>query len=107
MTGTRTRKSQALITSAGRGHTLDVEARTRRYLITMAVRTVCFMGFLFLPGWWKVGMLAGAVLLPAIAVLLANNSDHRPPPLATTVDEEERRALPPAEVIKGVVEDET
>ena len=40
-----------LITSAGRGRTLDLEERQRRYLITMAVRTACFLLFLVVPGW--------------------------------------------------------
>lgn len=94
-----------LITTAAHGRTLDVDARERRYFITMGIRTACFVAFLFVPGWWKVVTLLAAAFLPMIAVLLANNSDHRPPPVAPESDEE-RLALPASEVIEGVVEDD-
>lgn len=94
-----------LITTAARGRTPDVDERERRYFITMGIRTACFFAFLFVPGWWKVVTLLAAAFLPMIAVLLANNSDHRPPPVAPE-DDEERPALPPSEVIEGVVEDD-
>lgn len=94
-----------LITSAAHGRTPDLDARERRYFITMSIRTACFFAFLFVPGWWKVVTLLGAAFLPMIAVLMANNSDHRPPPVATEPDED-RLALPASEVIEGVVEDD-
>lgn len=94
-----------LITSAARGRTLDVDERERRYFITMSIRTACFFAFLVVPGWWKVVTLLAAAFLPMIAVLMANNSDHRPPPVAPEL-EEDRLALPPSEVIEGVVEDD-
>lgn len=106
MAGSRNTPDTPLITSAAHGRTLDVETRTRRYLVTMGVRTFCFLAFLVVPGWWKVAALVGAVVLPLIAVLLANNSDHRPPPVFAEGDGEERLALPPSEVIAGVVEDD-
>lgn len=95
-----------VITRAARNKTLDIDARNRRYLITMAVRTACFLAFLVVPGWWKVLALAGAALLP-IVVLLANATDNRPTPLVTPEDVEEsgRMALPGAGVIKGTVEE--
>lgn len=94
-----------LITTAARGRTPDVDQRERRYFITMSIRTACFFAFLFVPGWWKVVTLLAAAFLPMIAVLMANNSDHRPPPVAPE-DDEDRPALPPSEVIEGVVEDD-
>lgn len=97
----------AVITTASHGRTLDVETRTKRYLITMGVRTACFLAFLVVPGWWKVAALAGAALLPAFAVLFANNSDHRPPPVATAEEPSARLALTGGETIPGIVEDET
>lgn len=95
-----------VITNAGRNRTLDIDARNRRYLITMAVRTACFLLFLVVPGWWKVLALAGAALLPVV-VLLANASDNRPPPLVTPDDVEESgmMALPGTAVIIGTVEE--
>lgn len=95
-----------VITTAGRSKTLDIDARNRRYLWTMGLRTVCFLAFLIVPGWWKLLALAGAALLPMV-VLLANASDNRPPPLVTNDDMEEGGlvALPGNAVIEGTVEE--
>ncbi len=95
-----------LITNAGRNKTLDIDARNRRYLLTMAVRTACFLAFLVVPGWWKIVALAGAALLPLV-VLLANATDNRPPALVTPTDEEDSGlvALPGTAVIRGTVEE--
>ncbi|NLE96879.1 MAG: DUF3099 domain-containing protein [Propionibacterium sp.] len=95
-----------LITRASRGRTLDLEERQKRYAITMGIRTVCFLLFLVVPGYWKVLALAGAALLPIIAVVLANASDRRLPPEPERPDDSTRRALPPTEVIHGSVDDE-
>ena len=104
--GNKRDQDVTVITSAGRNKTLDIDARNRRYLITMAVRTACFLAFLVVPGWWKVLALAGAALLPMV-VLLANASDNRPSPLVTPDDEEDSGlvALPATAVIKGTVEE--
>lgn len=107
MARTRPRQETALITSAGHSHTRDVDRRSRVYFIAMSIRTACFFAFLFLPGWWKVAALIGAAVLPGIAVLLANNADHRPPPGDPGLGDMTRPALPPAETIRGDVEDET
>ena len=104
--GTKQNADVTVITNAGRNKTLDIDARNRRYLITMAIRTACFLAFLVVPGWWKVLALAGAALLPVV-VLLANATDNRPPPLVTPGDEEQSGtlALPGAAVIEGTVEE--
>lgn len=95
-----------LITRASRGRTLDLEERQKRYAITMGIRTACFVLFLFVPGYWKVVALAGAALLPIIAVVLANASERRPPPEADSEEASDRPALPPSEVIPGSVDEE-
>ncbi len=94
-----------LVTSARPSRTLDVEVRTRRYLVTMGVRTACFLLFLVVPGWWKVAALVGAAILPAFAVLLANNADHRPGPGYVDQEEQALPALLPGQVVPGTVED--
>ena len=38
----------------------------------MSVRTVCVIGAIFIPGWPRWVLIAGAVLLPYVAVVLAN-----------------------------------
>lgn len=95
-----------LITSAHKGRSLDVEERQRRYLLTMGLRTACFVAFLFVPGWWKVACLLGAAVLPAIGVLLANNADRHALAAVPPEDESARPALPGGTIVAGTVEDE-
>jgi hypothetical protein len=96
-----------LITSAGRSRTLDLEERQKRYLITMGVRTACFLLFLVVPGLWKLVALGAAALLPAFAVLFANSADHRPPPVAPADEDiEPRPAITGGEVVRGTVEED-
>lgn len=102
----RTHHEPTLITNARPGRTLDVETRTRRYLWTMGIRTVCFFAFLFVPGWWKIVAMSGAIVLPLIAVLLANQADHHPPPDAADPDGEDTPALLPGQIIEGTVEED-
>ena len=52
--------------------TADIDARTRRYLISMGIRTVCFLLAIVTSGWPRWAFLAGAVLLPYISVVFAN-----------------------------------
>lgn len=94
-----------IITDARLSASEDLDRRQRRYLWTMLVRVVCFALMFFVPGWWKVVALLGAVFLPAAAVLLANNQDRRPPTSRPPEDDTDRPALPSAEVIPGEVED--
>jgi hypothetical protein len=61
----------------------DVAARQKRYLISMAIRTVCFVGAVFCysaglhPVAWV--LLVGALLLPFFAVVIANAASPRLP----------------------------
>lgn len=41
----------------------------------MSIRLACLGLMLVVPGGWKLVMLAGAVIIPLIAVLLANDPD--------------------------------
>ena len=61
------------ITTATRSHSDDVGARQRRYLISMGVRTVCFLAAVFSIGHWYLWVfLAASLVLPYVAVVLAN-----------------------------------
>jgi hypothetical protein len=62
----------ASITTAEVGLTDDLAMRTRRYLITMTIRTVCFVGAIVVdhPIRWLLAALA--VFLPYIGVVGAN-----------------------------------
>jgi hypothetical protein len=65
------------ITSARPGVRDDVDTRTRRYLISMGVRTGCFLGAVAASGWLRWVLFAGALVLPYLAVVLANGGRER------------------------------
>ena len=95
-----------LITSAGKRRSLDTDERRTRYLWTMAVRVVCFLGATVTPMPWNFVLLAAAAVLPTIAVMLANAIDQRRPPEVEAPEFLERPALAGGEIIDGaVVED--
>jgi hypothetical protein len=60
------------ITSAERGITDQQSSRTRKYLISMSIRTACVIAAIFVPGWPRWVLIAGAVVLPYFAVVIAN-----------------------------------
>ena len=62
----------ARITTASPTLAEDVAQRMRRYLIQMSIRVVCLIGAVTLQHWSRWLLLLGAVVLPYIAVLLAN-----------------------------------
>ena len=53
----------------------DAERRTRmiRYTIAMSIRLVCIVLVVIVPDWWRLVPAIGAVVLPYIAVVIANN----------------------------------
>ncbi|SHJ31899.1 Protein of unknown function [Tessaracoccus bendigoensis DSM 12906] len=102
----RTRDA-TLITNASRSQTLELAERQKRYLITMGIRTGCFLAFLIVPGWWKLVALGAAALLPAFAVLFANNADHHAPTAAPDGEGAQVRAITTGDVVRGTVEEET
>lgn len=64
------------ITTAGSSRQQDLVRRQRRYVISMAIRSICFVGAVIagLAGidWlWPI-LIAGAIVLPYIAVVMAN-----------------------------------
>ena len=44
----------------------------RKYLISMGIRVVCFVGAALTTGWLRWTLVAAAVLLPLFAVIVAN-----------------------------------
>lgn len=98
----------ALITSARPAKSLDVEARNRRYLLTMAVRVACFLGGVLSPAPWNWVLFVGAAVIPPIAVALANAVDLRRGPDADDEDDGQTgpRELTAGGVVPGSVEDD-
>ena len=55
----------------------DLGQRMRRYLISMSIRTVCFILAVVCTGWLRWTFAALAIVLPYVAVVLANAGPRR------------------------------
>ncbi|GAA1161141.1 DUF3099 domain-containing protein [Nocardioides aquiterrae] len=69
------------ITTAPSSRNADIAARQRRYLVSMGIRTVCFVAAIVAAlagiGWlWPI-FIAGALVLPYVAVVMANANASR------------------------------
>lgn len=76
----------------------DIGYRQRRYLVSMAVRTVCFVGAILTavagaPVWVVILLVVGALFLPYVAVIFANGG--REPTAAATFDDPAAREQKP------------
>lgn len=45
-----------------------------RYTIAMSIRVLCIFACFLVPGWWMIIPAVGAIVLPYIAVVVANVS---------------------------------
>lgn len=89
------------ITSATRSRSENVAGRQRRYLISMAVRTGCFLAAVFVASWslWLMWVfIIASFILPPVAVVVANaEADTDPDPEPGTLYDPSRPELgPPA-----------
>ncbi|WP_308268723.1 DUF3099 domain-containing protein [Yinghuangia soli] len=91
------------ISGARKSLTEDVRGRQRRYVLSMSIRTVCFLLAVVLSGPLRWVMLAGAVLLPYVAVVVANGGRSKAgdAPLSQVVPPQAHRAIeaPPEAVL--------
>lgn len=77
MSRDRNRSPEAVrITTAASDRNAEIAARQRRYLFSMSLRSLCFVGAIVaaLAGidWlWPI-LIAGALILPYVAVVMAN-----------------------------------
>ncbi|WP_427017935.1 DUF3099 domain-containing protein [Pseudarthrobacter sp. P1] len=60
------------ITDARTGHSDEMRTRMIKYALAMGIRMVCLVLIFVFDGWFKLIPVAGAVLLPWIAVVIAN-----------------------------------
>ncbi|GAA4389175.1 DUF3099 domain-containing protein [Nocardia zapadnayensis] len=65
------------ITEAEVSHEQDIHTRTVRYLISMGIRMLCFLLAVLTPSPWRWFFAAGAIVLPWVAVLIANAARAR------------------------------
>jgi hypothetical protein len=61
------------ITTAPANSSDDIDRRRRRYVVSMSIRTLCFVGAVLVgDNWVRWVLVAGAFVLPYIAVVMAN-----------------------------------
>jgi hypothetical protein len=65
------------ISGAAPGMSEEQKGRQRRYLISMGIRTLCFVAGIATTGWLRWTLLIGAVLLPYFSVVIANAGRER------------------------------
>ncbi|CAB4695237.1 MAG: DUF3099 domain-containing protein [Actinobacteria bacterium] len=63
---------RASVSDVGQSLTTDQSSRAKRYFISMMLRTLCFILAVILPSPFRWFALLGAVLLPYVAVVVAN-----------------------------------
>ena len=78
------------ITGARRSLSEDVAYRQRRYVISMAIRTVCFLLVVVVDGWLRWAFFVAALVLPYFAVIFANAGRERAPQAPATLMEHSR-----------------
>ncbi len=67
-----------LITSAATSRPVEIRGRERRYVISMLFRAVCFLlAVIVFRGWLRWAAVGFALIMPWIAVLLANGGPPR------------------------------
>jgi hypothetical protein len=96
-------KQQHTITTLPPSPEAERRARMIKYTIAMSIRVLCIFLMLFAQGWWLVVCAAGAIVLPYIAVVLANvgggeqGVPERPGALVAVPRSDDGRADAPAE----------
>lgn len=83
------------ITSARTPRSQDIASRQRRYLFSMAVRTVCFLLAVVTDGWLRWAFIIAAFVLPYLAVVMANAGARPDPGGPAPFVKNRRRSLPP------------
>lgn len=94
------------ITGAQRALSDEQTSRTRKYLLSMGIRTACVLGAIVVPGWPRWVLIAGAVVLPYFAVVIANAGKTRDHIGDLGVVPQAQQALPSSgQAIEGVIID--
>ena len=69
------------ITTAASSRADDIAARQKRYIVSMSIRSACFIGAVLAGmaglNWLWPFLIGAALILPYVAVVMANNSSSR------------------------------
>jgi len=81
------------ITSARPSRSSDINKRQMRYLMSMGIRTICFVLAIVTTGPLRWSLVVAAVFLPYVAVVLANATDRRESSGPASFDTQDRLLL--------------
>lgn len=81
------------ITSLPENPDVDRHRRMIQYSIAMGIRVACLLLCFVVQGWWLVLPVTGAIILPYIAVVIANATARREPRIEHPGAIDETRAL--------------
>jgi hypothetical protein len=102
MTREREAHEEAIrITTASTSRHDEIAARQRRYVLSMSLRTVCFIGAVLTEGWVRWVLVAGALVLPYVAVVMANARSTKSDGFALKSGASARYELPSATDSEG------
>lgn len=74
----RHRDEAVRITTASSDRREEIATRQRRYVFSMGIRTICFVAAIVVgPGWLRWVLVGAAVVLPYVAVVMANATASR------------------------------
>jgi low temperature requirement protein LtrA len=83
------------VTAARQSRTADIRRRYRRYAISMGIRTLCFVAAVLTQGPARWVLFAAALILPYVAVVMANAGRERDNSSMERVILPSRTQLPP------------
>jgi hypothetical protein len=81
------------VSSVGQSLTDDQQSRSRRYMWSMGIRVVCFAAAVWVDGWLRWVLLAGSLVLPWVAVVVANAGRENGRPRTSYVTPESGKEL--------------
>jgi hypothetical protein len=72
------RTAPVRITTAPESPSREMAHRQKRYMISMGIRTLCFVAAILVgSGWLRWVLVAAAFVLPYVAVVMANSASPR------------------------------
>lgn len=103
---TQAHAESVAVTQVPEANSKELERRQRNYLISMAIRVVCFILLVVTPSPWRWLFLVGAAVIPWFAVVIANVAAGRNPAPEVVSTQPEATQLTAGQVVPGEVVDE-
>ncbi|MGO1973877.1 MAG: DUF3099 domain-containing protein [Propionibacteriaceae bacterium] len=72
----KAKSDRVVITDAKTAGSVEQAGRERRYLLAMGFRVACFIAMIWVPGVFRWILLGCAIVIPYLAVILANAANR-------------------------------